>query len=1380
MKKRMLAISIVVVMLVTCLPIGAAAVEANTKDTYLYVSPNGNDETGSGTESKPFATIQKARDVVRTLNDNMNGNIHVVIADGTYVVTETIEFNAKDSATNGYRIIYEAAAGAKPVISGGYTVTDWTVHDTENMIYKARVPGGMNFRQLYVNGQKATRARNTAAGIGEDSYLYIADVDPMDRPNGSSHVTNSSLYINASEIPSDMTLSELEGAEIHEVISWTGNVLRIREATQETGSGRIKLTLEEPESNLIFNRPFPWIGNFYGVNNGHYPYYLENAYALMDTDGEWYLDRSDNTLYYKAPVGTDMAATSVVAPAVETLLDVQGELDDPVVGLSIEGLTFEHSNWTYPSDNGFVDSQDGHPVVSSNLKNEIGIIRASAGVHVACTNGFRFEGNTLTHIGNMTALDIEYGTINSVVKNNTITNVAGNGIMVAKFTQDPGDEYHLTYSPDDVREICDGDKILNNIVLYTGMEYEGTCGIVAGYPRNLTIANNEVGYCPYTGISVGYGWTHEDNPMCGNIIARNNIHHYMQRANDGAGIYTLSKQPASYIIENYIHDSGPYSHTHAGPYGAIYTDEQTDGYTIARNVSATHGHNNNSQLANNLILVDNLFAVDVSSNPTAQEIASAAGPQDYLNSTDEILPLVPIVTGAVVKGNLVEIQGAFMSGVFMSADTVVFSGSDKDIEVTEFLQQTTNSILCAIPDGAVAGPVYVKSGTKESNKDIILATNYSMQEVVNEPFTSYDIAELQNSEVWTKGPGGSAPQVETADGNQYLNVSTNNVNSGIRTTQSYTVSKVQFDFCFAQDSTSYEGLYIYSKDGDELAICPAWGASVRLNRGGSASANPTIIAGTWYTCVLSYEGQDTRVKIWQQGSAEPTEATITMRGTGDTTASPVRFEYYAMSGKSAYFDNILICVNGVPTLEMSGLKEIQAVQTTTSVGRAPELPQTVKVTYEDGSSVWLNVTWEDIDAASYAQVGMFTVEGIIAGVDGTAKCNVTVAPAVIKEDFESFNGDIWKADEQTTILSGENQAVQISSSGTNGILQTKSEYPLLECRFDFMFEQDITSYEGLSVSFYRNDAQQTIDRFSVNPAWSNAQLRVYYQISGNSADLDENGCAKNISSQTWYRARFAYEDGKVYGKVWKADEAEPAAWDVRRTAEPGVGKLSFEFYAMTQKAMEIDNIVIKMKKTAMVTASPSEGTYSGSQQVTLSSAAENATIYYTTDGSTPTRASASYSAPIAVAQTMTIKAMAVSEDYARSDISTFEYEIYEKEVPGVDKSALEKAVADAKAIDTMDYTEKSVAALNEALKAAEAVLADEKADQAAVSDVMAALGIAVNGLEKVADKPTDPEKPTDPKTGDTASPMLWFGLLLGIAALAGAALICRRRIQDVR
>jgi len=78
---------------------------------------------------------------------------------------------------------------------------------------------------------------------------------------------------------------------------------------------------------------------------------------------------------------------------------------------------------------------------------------------------------------------------------------------------------------------------------------------------------------------------------------------------------------------------------------------------------------------------------------------------------------------------------------------------------------------------------------------------------------------------------------------------------------------------------------------------------------------------------------------------------------------------------------------------------------------------------------------------------------------------------------------------------------------------------------------------------------------------------------------------------------------------------------------------------------------------ATPTFSPVPGSYGSSQSVTISDTTSGATIYFTTDGSTPTTASPKYTTPILVSSTTTIKAMAAASGYNNSAIASGTYTI---------------------------------------------------------------------------------------------------------------------------
>ena len=62
-------------------------------ETY-YVSPTGSDSTGDGTSDNPFATIEKARDTIRSIN--MTQDITVFLYGGRYELANTVVFDEQD------------------------------------------------------------------------------------------------------------------------------------------------------------------------------------------------------------------------------------------------------------------------------------------------------------------------------------------------------------------------------------------------------------------------------------------------------------------------------------------------------------------------------------------------------------------------------------------------------------------------------------------------------------------------------------------------------------------------------------------------------------------------------------------------------------------------------------------------------------------------------------------------------------------------------------------------------------------------------------------------------------------------------------------------------------------------------------------------------------------------------------------------------------------------------------------------------------------------------------------------------------------------------------------------------------------------------------
>ena len=559
---------------------------AATQATF-YVSPSGND-AAKGTNDAPFKTITQAQKAVRAINGTMTGDIEVILREGTYALPATIGFDERDGGQNGHYVRYKAADGEKPLITGGMQITGWTIHDEANNIWKAEGVDG-RFRQLYVNNRKAVRAcfPNVIAANEKGNGGFDHDFVRLTKVDSSGRAFDVSAdYVK--------NIKNIEDVEIHLMIAWSENILRLEKA--QVNGGTAKLIPKDPERTKLFHRAYPMLGTAFASNPPKQQvFYLENSYDLIDAPGEWYLDEKNQTLYYKPREGESMATAHVVAPRLNTLFSVLGKDTKNKVGyMSFEGLTFAHSNYTRPSDEGFLDLQAANfnvDVLPDQSRgnweklnsNKYLLWRPDAAFRVENAHHFLVQGNVFSQIA-ATGLDFVSGTNDDMIQGNAFFEIGAAGIMLGKFYQDSTTEIHIAYNPSDKDEISTRDTVKNNLVTNVTNEHQGAVGIGAGYPRYVVIEHNEVSYTYYSGISIGFGWTKQQTAMTNNHVNWNEIHPIARLLCDSGPIYTLSNQgTGSESQHNYIHDNG--TSKWADYWNVpIYLDEGSSGFTVKENV----------------------------------------------------------------------------------------------------------------------------------------------------------------------------------------------------------------------------------------------------------------------------------------------------------------------------------------------------------------------------------------------------------------------------------------------------------------------------------------------------------------------------------------------------------------------------------------------------------------------------------------------------------------------------------------------------------------------------------------------------------------------------------------------------------------------------
>ncbi len=714
----------------------------------LYAAPSGHGSTCSS--SAPCA-LPTARDRVRGLVQHARGDVVVELRGGTYSLTTPLRLGVQDSGTPGHRVVYRAAPGQTPVFSGALKVGGFRKTDAAKNIYRAPVPKGTASRELFVNGVRAQRAR-TAQDPGGFSV------------SATGFTTADATYTSWTNAP---------GVEVVANNGW--KQLRCPLASITPGAtGGSALTVD----------PGCWTNNHNSVPNPSFPFngaglpsldrvtWLENAYQLLGTPGQFYLDGDAGYLYYVPRPGEDLAKADVELPVAPELLDLagapghlaplndtdwratytgawsysngrhlgdlgadvhytqndgdafsytftgtglqvltetntdEGDIDvyvdgvkkqtvsaksterlaqqavvsvtglakgkhtvrvvkaggdyllidgftvipdvvAPVHDIGFEGITFAYATWTAPSTAGYIDNQAGilwDPATRTPTR-----IPAAVQVHRGARIGF--TGVTVQHTGT-SGIDLADQTQGSTVSGSSITDIGGSGVAVGEV-----DDYYQTQPA----LMTSGNSVSGNVVQRPGQEYQDAVGVWVGHSRGTTLSHNDIGYTPYSGVSIGWGWgwasscalqakqgladpcLHGTTYTGDNHVVGNHVHSVMGVLFDGGPVYTLGGQAsASEFVGNVLgecingcnmiyHDEGSSlwnTHDNVVEFsnGSLWLNLWTPTIhddSIHGNFTDTDRYNNNGTAID---LTPSTVVTDGRWPPAAQAIIDAAGP----------------------------------------------------------------------------------------------------------------------------------------------------------------------------------------------------------------------------------------------------------------------------------------------------------------------------------------------------------------------------------------------------------------------------------------------------------------------------------------------------------------------------------------------------------------------------------------------------------------------------------------------------------------------------------------------------------------------------------------------------------------------------------
>lgn len=517
-----------------------------------HISNKGSD-SNPGTKQKPFATFERAFQAIQLIaNQGLNKNILVEIESGIYETMNGLEIKPNMSGNNQYSITFQAAGKSKVIVSGGKKVLNWK--EEANGLWSASLSSDNGFPrevlEFFVSGQRRPRARFPNKG-----YLNVDEAGADNR---------TSFTFNKSDIPKFLPGSQTEILFLHD---WCTSRIGIASIDFQTRT-------------MVFKNRIGCNARHYRINHyeKHPRYLLENNISFLDAPGEWFHDKKQERIYYKPMPKEIISSFNGIVPVAKSLLSISGTENKKVCNIHFKGIQFSYCAWAIPQG-GYAAGQAGFHERRDGSK--LSILREFIPAAITVNNAEQcvFDSCTFSHLGG-SGVWIKSRCDNCAVKNSVIKDIAGNGILIGEDnTRKIQNQVWWDHSP---KQVSKNNLIYSTLIKKCGALYKGCIGIWVGIAEGTQITNNNVYSLPYTGISLGWIWNPKPSPCRGNIVSKNHIHHVMQELSDGAGIYTLGRQPGTQLVQNWIHDI-PLNLGRAESNG-MFLDEGTTEILIKENV----------------------------------------------------------------------------------------------------------------------------------------------------------------------------------------------------------------------------------------------------------------------------------------------------------------------------------------------------------------------------------------------------------------------------------------------------------------------------------------------------------------------------------------------------------------------------------------------------------------------------------------------------------------------------------------------------------------------------------------------------------------------------------------------------------------------------